>query len=48
MSDDYDENGDPVMTDADFERALDALREQDENGEVSELLSEETSTEPPS
>jgi hypothetical protein len=28
-----------IMTDADFERALDRLREEDENGEVSELLS---------
>lgn len=28
-----------VMTDADFEKALDELREQDESGEVNELLS---------
>lgn len=28
-----------IMTDDDFERALDRLREEDENGEVGELLS---------
>ena len=28
-----------VMTDADFEKALDELRGQDESGEVGELLS---------
>lgn len=33
------DDGGEVMTDADFEKALDALREQEPNGEVGELLS---------
>uniref|UniRef100_A0A9J2P125 Tropomodulin n=1 Tax=Ascaris lumbricoides TaxID=6252 RepID=A0A9J2P125_ASCLU len=32
------DDGGEVMTDADFEKALDALREQEPNGEVGELL----------
>lgn len=35
-----EDDDEEVMTDADFERALDALKEKEENGEVGELLSE--------
>jgi hypothetical protein len=42
MTEEEQDQGDDVMTDADFERALDALREEG-NNEVGDLLSEQFS-----